>query len=104
MRPFAGVIDRAAEFLASPEGRTVRRRQAADSHDAELRGDIVSAVGFDAPGSRGLVVSGRCDARVKPDVLAEIETVGDMVGVAEDLGLRRVLFRPVPLLVQLFGK
>src|SRR5712691_11225229 len=104
MRPFAGVKDRAAEFLASSEGRTVRRRKAADRHDAELRGDLVAAVRFDAPGFRGLVVSGRCDTRVEPDVLAEIETVGDMVGVSKDLGLRRVFFRPVPLLVQLFGE
>src|SRR3981189_3218706 len=32
----------------------------------------------------------------------QIETVGDMVGVFQDLGLRRVALAPVPLLLQLF--
>ena len=31
---------------------------------------------------------------------AKIEAVGDMVGIGEDFGLRRVFLRPVPLLVQ----
>ncbi|MEJ7720541.1 MAG: hypothetical protein WKF58_08890 [Ilumatobacteraceae bacterium] len=38
--------------------------------------------------------------RVELDVPAEIEPVGDVVGVAQDLGLRGVALAPLPLLLQ----
>ena len=49
-----------------------------------------------------LVEGSRRDAGVERDVPAQVETVGDMVGVGEYLGLRRVFLRPVPLLVEFF--
>ena len=51
-----------------------------------------------------LVEGRRGDAGVEQDVPAQVETVGDVVGVAQDLRLRRVFLRPVPLLVELFGE
>ena len=42
----------------------------------------------------------RGHARVEHDMPAQIEAIGNMVGIGEDFRLRRVLLRPVPLLVQ----
>ena len=36
------------------------------------------------------------------DVPAQVEAVGDVIGVVENLRLRRVFLRPVPLLVEFF--
>ena len=44
------------------------------------------------------------DAGVELNVLAQIETIGNVVGVAKDFRLRRVFFRPVPLLIEFFGE
>ena len=102
MRPFAGVIDRPVEILGPLEGRTVRRRQAADRHDAEFCGDLVAAIGLDLP-AFGSLVEGRCNhACVEHDLPPQIEAIRDMVGIAKDFGLRRIFLRPAPFLVQLF--
>jgi hypothetical protein len=104
MRPFAGVIDRPAKIFETLEARTVRRRQAADRHDTELRSHPVAAVGLDRPAFRFFIERRGDHARVKHDVAAKIEAIGNMVGVGEDFRLRRVLLRPIPLLVQLLGE
>ena len=91
-----------AKILASPKGRVVCRRQAADRHDAEFRGNLVAAIGLDAPAFFGFIEACGGDARVEQNVPAKVETVGDVVGVGEDFGLRRVFLRPVPLLVEFF--
>jgi hypothetical protein len=88
MRPFAGVIDRPAKILGSLEGWTVRRRQAADRHNAELCRHAVAAIGFDQPALAGLIERRRDHAGVEYDLSAQIEAVGDMVGIGEDFGLR----------------
>ena len=100
MRPFAGVIDGSAKILETLESRTVRRRQAADRHDAEFCAHAVAAVGLDVPAFCVFIERRRGHARVEHDMPAKIEAIGDMVGVGEDFGLRRVFLRPVPLLVQ----
>ena len=41
-------------------------------------------------------------AGVETDMRAQTEAIGDVVGVSEDLGLRRIFLRPVPLLVEFF--
>ena len=104
MRPFAGVIDGPAKILDALEGRTIRCRQAADRHDHELRPDPVAAIGLDLPDFCLLVEGRRGDAGVEHDMPAQIETVGDVVGISEDFGLRRIFLRPVPFLVQFFGE
>ena len=87
MRPFAGVIDRSAKILETLKIRTVRRRQAADRHDAELRTHSIAAVGLDLPAICVFIERRRGHARVEHDMPAKIEAIGDMVGVGEDFAL-----------------
>ncbi len=47
---------------------------------------------------------GRLDAGVELDVATQVEAVGDVVGVLQDLGLGRVALGPVPLLLELVGE
>ena len=63
--------------------------------------DPVAAVGLDQPAIGALVERRRGDAGVEHDLAAQVEAVGDMVGVSEDFRLRRIFLRPVPFLVQL---
>ena len=54
--------------------------------------------------SLDLVEGRRRDARVERDVAAQVEPVGNVVGISQDLGLRGVALRPFPLLLQLLGE
>ncbi len=98
------MVDRPFEIIHAREGRAVRRRQAANRHDAEFRGDPVAVVGLDQPAIGVLVEGRRGDAGVEHDLAAQVEAIGDVVGVSEDFRLRRIFLRPVPFLVQLFGE
>jgi hypothetical protein len=40
------------------------------------------------------------DAGLEPDVATQVETIGDVLGVGEDLRLRRVPLGPLPLLLE----
>src|SRR6185312_6519714 len=102
VRPFAGVVDRSLEIVDAFEARAVRRRKATDRHDAELRGYLVAAIGLDRPAPGAFVEGCFGHAGIERDVAAKLEAVGDVIGVGEDFGLRRILFRPAPLLVELF--
>src|SRR5690606_2763187 len=62
------------------------------------------AVSTDAPVRPGLVEPGAGDPGTEGDVLTELETVGDVLGVAENLRLRGVALGPGPLLPQLPGE
>jgi hypothetical protein len=86
------------------KGRAVRRRQTADRHDAEFCGDPIAAIRLDQPAIGILVEGCRRDAGIEHDLAAQVEAVGDVVGISEDFRLRRILLRPVPFLVQLFGE
>ena len=82
MRPFAGVIDRPAKILHAREFRTVRRRQAADRHDAEFcakpcRRDRSRCASIFRLSSNVAAVT-RVSNTISP---AQVEAVGDMVGV-----------------------
>jgi hypothetical protein len=79
--------------------RRVCGRQAAGGHDAVGRRNLIVVADFQHPTVRGLVEHGRMDPRAKLDVAAEVEPVGDVVGVAQDLRLRRIALRPHPLLL-----
>src|SRR5262249_11808571 len=100
VRPLAGVIDGPTKILASLEGGMIGRRQAADRHDAESCGDPIATIGFDPPAICSLVKSGARHTRVEHNIPGKIGAVGGVVGVTQNLGLRRVFFRPVPLLVE----
>ena len=84
--------------------RRARRRKVARRHDAEGRGDGLALVGLERPEVGLAVEDGRPDARVELDVAPQIEAVGDVVDVAQDLGLRAVALGPMPFLLQLVGE
>ena len=46
----------------------------------------------------------RLDPRLELDIAAEVETVGDVVYVLEDLGLRCITLFPFPFLLQFLGE
>src|SRR3546814_4374563 len=73
-------------------------------HHAVLRRYPLAAVGAHVPAAGALVEGGAGDARVEGDVAAQVETVGDMAGIAEDFGLARETLGPVPLLLQVLGE
>src|SRR4030088_3086534 len=50
---------------------------------------------------RRLVEPGLGDPGLEPDVAAQVEAVGDVVGIAQDLGLGGVALGPFPFLLQL---
>ena len=104
MRPFAGVIDRPAEAVHALEGRAVRRRQTTNRHDAESCRDAVATIRLDQPAIGVLVECCRRDAGIEHDLAAQVEAIGDVVGVGEDFRLWRILLRPVPVLVQFLRK
>ncbi len=53
----------------------------------------------------GALVEGRpIDAGIELNIAAQIKTVGDVVGVFQNLRLRRVALAPVPFLLQFVGK
>src|SRR6267378_1396304 len=56
------------------------------------------------PAVLGLVEDGRMHWRIELNVAAQLEAVGDVVSVAEDLRLRRIPLGPNPLLLQLLRK
>ena len=93
---------RALEVLEARDVGHVGGRQAADGGDQE-RARTASR----RPRSRTrqqlgrLVVARAGDARVEADVALQVEPVGDVVEVAQDLGLLGIALRPVPLLLQL---
>ena len=102
MWPNGRVVGRSAERVDAVDLWQLRRRQAAGRHQQELRRHLVAVVGRHDPVTRPFLEHRRVDARLETDVAAEVEAIGDMVGVAKDLRLRRVALRPVPLLFQLW--
>ena len=73
----------------------IERQPVAMTHVAG--GDRLAAVGGDVPAARGLVEDGGGDAGLELDVAAQVEAVGDVVEVAEQLRLGGVALGPVPL-------
>src|SRR5450631_43044 len=101
MRPVTGVIDLALEIGEALDIRHPRIRQAAGGeHDMFCRDGLAVGSG-DLPYIGALVENSPIDAGVELDIATEIKTVGDVIGVLQDLGLRRVALAPVPILLQL---
>ena len=104
MRPQAGVVPLALEVFQALEVGHARRREIARRHDAVACADLLAAVGLQRPFARLAVERRRDDAGVELHVAPEVEAVGDVVDVFQDLGLRAVALRPLPLLLQLVGE
>ena len=111
MRPLAGVIRRATELVQSRHSRSVCGRQAAHRHDHEAAGQglparrIAAATHrLHAPLAAAFVERGTDHLLTETYVASQIEAVGHMFEIAQDLGLRRVLLGPAPFLLQLRRK
>ena len=100
VRPARGVVPLALEALQALDLRHLRRRQAAGGHDAPLRGRVSPRLGADRPAARRVVPDRLHDPRVELDVGPEVEAVGDVLQVAQDLRLGRVALAPRPLLLR----
>ena len=101
VRPVSGVEHPAGEIVEPREIGPVRRRQATGRHDAVAREEGLAVLRRAPPFGGGLVVDRRGDAGVQPDVGPQVEPVGHVIGVAQDLRLRRVALRPFPFLRQI---
>ncbi len=104
MRPMAGMIDFAFEFLQALDVGHPRVRKTPGGEDDMARGDGIALRRRHRPQTGGFIEYGALDAGRELNVAAEVKTVGDVVGVFQDLGLRRVPLAPVPLLLQFVGK
>ena len=104
MRPQAGVVPLALEVLDALEVGHARRREIARRHHAVARADLLAAIGLERPFAGLAVEQRRHDAGVELHVAAQVEAVGDVVDVFQDLGLGAVALRPLPFLLQLVGE
>ena len=100
VRPGRRVQHAAFEDRQAFERRRVGRRQRADRHDHEARAPRAAVGAAHVPAARAFVEVHLLDARVQLDVAPQVEAVGHVVGVAQQLGLRRIALAPVPLLLQ----
>jgi hypothetical protein len=104
MRPVTGVIDLALEIGEALDIRRPRVRQAAGGEDDIFRGHGLAVGRGHRPDIGAFIERGAFDAGIEPNIRAQLEPVSDMVGVFENLGLRRVTFAPVPFLLQFVGE
>ena len=106
VRPAAGVVGGTLEAVEPGEVGDVRRRQAAGRHDHELGRTVVPPSSVRTIQPAGRLVEGRVHATLVSNwhVPAQVEPVGHVVRVGEDLGLRRVALGPLPLLLELVGE
>ena len=104
VRPLPGVIPAPLEGVEARDVRNVGRRQAADRGDQELRRQRLARLGAHAPEIRRLIVVRGRHAGVEADVALQVEAVGDMVEVAQDLRRPGIALGPLPLPRQLFGE
>src|SRR5713101_2014973 len=84
--------------------RRPRRRKITRRHDAKARNRGITFIGLHRPGARLTIEVRLLDPSVELDVPPEVEAVGHMVDVTQDLRLRAVAFRPMPFLLQLVGE
>ena len=100
----AGVIDLALEAIEPLDiGHPRVGKTAGGQHDKSRRHGL--AVGSsDLPDVGGFIEDSFVDAGIELNIGAQIETVGDVVGVFQNFRLRRVALTPVPVLLQLVGE
>jgi hypothetical protein len=85
--PVARVIPRALEAREPLEVGDLRGGQAAGGHDAEARRHLVATIRAHRPPARPVVEDGRRHARGQLDVATQVEAVGDVIGVPQQLRL-----------------
>src|SRR5689334_3582064 len=92
------------EALQTRKARLPRRREIACRHNAEARSRGVASLSRDGPCICRPVEDRLFDASVELDVAPEVEAVGHMVDVTQDLRLRAIALGPMPFLLQLVRK
>ena len=98
--PRRGVVHLAREVVEPGDVGPVHRRQAARRAQQEPAAVGLASRRLHHPLARRLVELCSDDLGVEQVVAPQIEPVGDMVEVREDLGLRREPLRPRPLALQ----
>ena len=88
--PEARVMHLAREALETRDVGHAGNREAAGRHDQERGGEPLAAVRGHRPAVARLVEDRLGHARAEPDVAAEVEALGDVLEVAQDLGLAGV--------------
>ena len=94
------MVPLALEALDALDVGHARSREVARGHHAVARAHFLSRIGRERPLVHPAVEHCRLDARIELHVAAQVEAVGDVVDVFQDLGLRAVALRPLPLLLQ----
>jgi hypothetical protein len=100
VRPVRGVQRQAPEHFGAREDRLVRRRQAADRRDQVGRGGLGAVRGPYGPPAGVLVVAGAGDPGIESEVVAQLQPVGDVLEILQDLGLSRIALLQRPFLLQ----
>jgi hypothetical protein len=101
VRPFAGAQELTLVAVNAGNLGIPWNRKWTGRHHAVRRFDRLAAIGRDLPQLSRLVPARALDARVELVVLAQVESVRHEVEVGQQLRLRRELFRPGPLLLDL---
>src|SRR5215471_16352626 len=90
--------------LKALQPRVIRRarcRKIAGRHNAKARGCCRAFVSRYRPRVCVAVKDRLFNPGIELDIASEVETIGHMVDVTQDLGLRAVTLGPMPLLLQL---
>ena len=100
----APVCSHSPRIGPGPGSRRSDRRQASDRHHAEARAEAGPVLGRDDPPVRCRVVLRTRDEGLEHDVAPQVEAIGDVVEVTQDLRLGRVALGPAPLAYQFVGE
>ncbi len=104
MWPLPGVIPPPGERIEPGDVRDIGRRQATHGSDQERRRQDFARFGIHAPDIRRLIVMRGSHAGVEADVALQVETVGDMIEITQDLRRSGITLRPFPFPHQLIGE
>src|SRR5262249_42224869 len=95
-----GEVHLAREAIDARDVGSLRVREAAGCHHVEAAADLVAPIRAHPPAPRPAIPDRGLDTGLEADVAAEAVLVRDVAQVAENLGLRRVALRPLPLLLR----
>ena len=95
------MVPLALETAPARKIRHPRGRQIAARHHTELGGDDIALIGPKGPAAGRGIEQGGGHAGVELDIAPQVEPVGNMVDIAQDLRLGAVALRPGPLLLQI---
>ena len=101
MRPARGAVDRALERLEPGEGHIRRNGETPCREDQMPAAHGRAIIRRHIPNLRRVIPVRRGHPRVEPDVALQVEPLGHMLGIFQQLRLRRIPLGPAPFLLQL---